>query len=477
MTLLKITTSLLSGLLLCGCTAGPNYAPPSVAVSEHYKETPKGWKIAEPKDGCNRGDWWTVFNDVTLNSLEKELEVSNENIKFAIAQYWQAKALVSTARAAYFPAINAAGSVTRAPSNSVATSTAVGANPAFVSTASKKPSTDYLAQLSVSWEPDLFGSTQRNVEANRAAAQASKAQVESVQLTMQANLAQYYFQLRTAELDQELLNSTVKSYREALKLTRVRFQEGVVSELDVLQAETQLKTAEVQAEDNIILRSQLEHAIAILLGKPPGSFSLAKATTTLKPPSIPIELPCDLLERRPDIAKTERLVQQANANIGVAIAAFFPTLSFSGVGGYENTVLRKLFTAPTSFWSLGTSLTGTIFDGGSRRAAKEAAYAVHDQTVATYRQTVLTAFQEVEDNLVTLRQLTKEIELQKQVVNHASKALNITMTQYKVGAISYTDVIIAQNTLYSAKRNETSIRGRQMVASVLLIKALGGGWI
>jgi NodT family efflux transporter outer membrane factor (OMF) lipoprotein len=463
MTALKITTTILFSMLLCACNSGPNYKPPAVEVPEHYKEAPKGWKVAQPKDDCDRGNWWVVFGDPILNSLEDELQISNQNIKLAIAQYSQATALVKGGRAAYFPTIGAAGSAIRG-------------KPSTPSVLSTKPSTHYLAQLSAGWEPDLFGTVRRTVEANSAAASASKAQLGLVRLSMQANLAQYYFQLRTTDLDQRLLNDTVKSYQEALKLTRVRYQEGIISELDILQAETQLKTAEAQAEDNLIWRSQLEHAIAVLIGKPPSCFALAKAIGPLKPPSVPMELPCDLLERRPDIAQTERLVKQANANVGVAVAAFFPTLTFSSAGGYDNTILRRLFTTPPSFWSLGSQLAGTIFDGGLRSATKNAAWAIYHQTVATYRQTVLTAFQEVEDNLVALKRLSKEIALQQQVVRHASKALDITLKQYKVGTVSYTDVIIAQNTLYSAKRNETDTRGRQMLSTVLLIKALGGGW-
>ncbi|OJV85741.1 MAG: RND transporter, partial [Gammaproteobacteria bacterium 39-13] len=428
-----------------GCTVGPDYQRPSVQIPEQYKEAPVGWKFASPNDECSNEEWWRVFNDSQLDALEVRLEISNQNIKAAFYQYMQARALVTQARAAYFPIISGFGSVTREKSatSSALSSTAVsGLSAGTGSTPTVgAPFTNYHLELDASWAPDIWGSVRRTVEGAVAGAQASAAEVAATRLLAQASLAQFYFELRGLDGDQKVLDDTVKNYQKLLRITQNQYKAGTASRANVLQAQSLLELAEVQAIDNGILRAQYEHAIAVLIGVPPAEFCIDANPIAFTPPFIPAALPSTLLERRPDIAQAERLVKQANAQIGVAIAAYFPVLTLTETGGYNATKLANLFSKPAQFWSLGAQLADTLFDGGLRSGQVEAACATLHQTVAQYRQTVLTAFQDVEDNLAALRILNEEFNKQKQAVNTATAALDVVLNSYKAGTAAFADVL------------------------------------
>lgn len=481
----KISLILMVVMLVSACKMGPNYVPPPVIVPEEFKEAAPGWKVAEPCDDIDRGCWWEVFNDLTLNSLEAQLEVSNQNIAAAEAKYQQAYYLVEQARAGFFPTLTALTSDVRQkpPDNSSrfnsanSTNTVASINSgAPANSITGQPFSTYLLSLNASWEPDVWGAVRRSVEMNESNAEASGAQLASTALSMQASLAQFYFQVRLQDAYQKLLDETVIAYRQSLKLTQNRYAAGVATQLDVVQADTQLKTAEAAAVDNGILRAQYEHAIAVLIGQPPSCFTLKRNAGLKNPPHIPTSLPSELLERRPDIAASERLVAAANAQIGVVIAGFFPALSLTGNMGNQSNIFNEWLVPSARFWSLGAQITQMIFDGGLNMSKKHVAEAAYDQTVANYRQTVLTAFQEVEDNLVSLKQLNQEIKFQRQGVQNAEKALAFAMNQYKAGLTFYLTVLTAQNTLYTAKRTLLNMEGRRLLSTVGLIKALGGGW-
>lgn len=468
---------------LAGCTLGPDYKEPPVVVSDKFKEAAPGWKVATPCDEFDRGDWWHIYNDPELSCLLEKVDVSNQNIKVAEAQYRHACAILREARAAYFPTVLGNASAIRQQNSFGSFSTSgngINGNPSTstttINTDSSNLNTVYAVSLTANWEPDLWGTVRRTVEANSALAQMSQAQLAAVRLSMQTTLVQSYYQLRNVDSDQKLLDETVRDYRKALELTKNRYKAGVNYRLDVVQAETQLSSAEAQAIDNRINRALFEHAIAVLVGEPPACFCLAPKPLKKDVPHIPVQIPSELLERRPDIAAAERLVAASNAQIGVAIAAFYPTITLSGTFGYSSAGLSKLFTQPSKFWSLGVNLAETIFDGGLRLAVLEAANATYDQNVASYRQTVLTAFQAVEDSLATLHILDKELVKQKELVNNAEKVLSITMNQYKAGTQQYTNVVLAQISLFTARKTYIDMRGRQMVASAALVSALGGGW-
>lgn len=483
-------------LFLSACTVGPNYHRPPVIVPAQFKEAPKGWKFAEPRDLQQCGLWWEMFKDPQLNELESKINVTNQTIAGAEAQYRQALALVTQARAGYFPSVtgnlttsrqqsssNGGSSASTNTSNSSAatnTTTTTNNGASLLSNSNNKislpPFSTYALSLSALWEPDLWGSVRRTVEAAKAGAQASAAQLAATRLSMQATLAQDYFQLRALDVSQKVLDDAVTAYKASLKLTRYRYQGGVVALTDVVQAESQLKTAQAQAIDNHITRQQFEHAIAVLVGLPPANFCLPPKVLPLKPPTILLQVPTVLLERRPDVAQAERLMAQANAQIGVAIAALFPTLTLSGTYGYSSSIFEKWFSPASRFWSLAASVAQTVFDGGLRYGQILGARASYDQMVASYRQTVLASFQDVEDNLVALSQLQKELVVQKQSVAAAKQALNLVLIQYKGGTVNYLSVIVAQATLYTAEKTVADLLGRQMVAAVGLVKALGGGW-
>ncbi len=418
-------------------------------------------------DDVTRGAWWEIFNDPQLNSLEEQVDISNQNIVVAEAQFRQARALVQAARAAYFPTVTAGPSISRSRS-----SANLGAGPITRAGIFS----DYLLTGNASWELDIWGKIRRTVEAGKAGAQASAADVETARLIAQAELAQDYFALRTLDAQKQLLDDTVDAYRKFLELTRNRYASGVASSSDVLQAETQLKTTQAQAIDVGVQRAQFEHAIASLTGKPASVLTLPFEPIAIVPPSIPAGVPSQLLERRPDIAAAERLAAAANAQIGVAIAAYYPNIALNGSGGFEATHFTTWFTWPSRFWSVGAAVSETVFDAGLRKAQTDQARAVYDASVATYRQTVLTGFQEVEDNLAALRILEDEARVQEEAVQAARQSVTVTTNQYKAGTVSALNVVTVQTVALSDEVTAVNILGRRMTACVLLIKALGGGW-
>jgi NodT family efflux transporter outer membrane factor (OMF) lipoprotein len=457
-------------LALSACTVGPNYVRPTAPVPDAFKES-EGWKIAQPADGKLGQTWWQLFNDPQLSALEEQVVISNQNVLAAEAQVRQAKALVQGARAGYFPTATVGASVTRSQ-RGVASSSVGG-----VTTGSGvQNATAYSLPFDLSWEADVWGRIRRTVEASRDSAQASEADLAAARLSAQAELAQDYFLLRVQDLQKELLDATVASFQKALDLTRNRYAGGVAAKSDLLQAETQLKTTKAQAIDLGVQRAQLEHAIALLVGKPASSFSLPAVHFAAVFPQIPAGLPSQLLERRPDIASAERHMAAANAQIGVAKAAYYPSISLSASAGFQAASLANWLTWPSRFWALGPAISQTLFDGGLRRSQTEQARAAYDVTVAGYRQTVLTGFQEVEDNLAALRVLEAEAQVQEDAVQSSRQSLAVFMNQYRAGIISYINITVAQSTELANERTAVGILGRRLTSSVLLIKALGGGW-
>ena len=453
---------------LAACTVGPNYVRPQAPVPAAFKEN-EGWKVAQPSDGKLGQAWWQLFNDPQLSALEEQVVISNQNVLAAEAQVRQAKALVQEARAGYYPTVTAGASVTRSQ-RGVSSGTGTGTGSGVTN------STDYSLPFDLSWEADVWGRIRRTVEASSDNAQASEADLAAARLSAQSDLAQDYFLLRNQDAQKDLLDATVAAFQKALDLTRNRYASGVAAQADVLQAETQLKTAKAQAIDLGVQRAQLEHAIALLIGQPASSFSLAAVPFAAVFPPIPAGLPSQLLERRPDIASAERHMAAANAQIGVAKAAYYPSISISASAGLQAASFANWFTWPSRFWALGPAISQTLFDGGLRRAQTEQARAAYDQTVASYRQTVLTGFQEVEDNLAALRILEAEAQAQEDAVEASKKSLAVTLNQYQSGIISYINVTVAQSTELANRRTAVGILGRRLTSSVLLIKALGGGW-
>jgi NodT family efflux transporter outer membrane factor (OMF) lipoprotein len=465
-----VAAALVCSAILTGCAVGPDYSRPTVAVPATFKEAAPGWKVAEPSDQHDRGDWWTVFDDDTLNTLEAKVNVSNQTIAGYEAAYRQAHALVDEARAAFFPTLGLSASATRSGSG----------KSSFVSSSGTVNSTgvsnNYSLQGDASWEIDVWGKVRREVASEKAGQQAAAADIANARLSAQATLAQDYFQLRALDATQKLLDDTVAAYQKSLDLTKNRYAQGVSARSDVLQAQTQLQSAQSSAVNNGIARAQFEHAIAVLAGEPASTFSIPVMPLTAQPPALPVQLPTALLERRPDVAAAERRAAAANEQIGVAIAAYFPTVSLSATGGFQSSLLGDLLTAPSRFWTVGPQLAETLFDAGLRGAQTDAARATYDQQVANYRQTVLTAFQDVEDNLVSLRVLEQQIVIQQAAVESARQALDIVTNQYKAGTTTYLEVITSQATAYNAEQTLANISGQRMVSAVGLIKSLGGGW-
>jgi NodT family efflux transporter outer membrane factor (OMF) lipoprotein len=427
-----------------------------------YKEA-SGWKTAQPGGTAITGEWWLVFNDPTLNDLEQQVNVSNQNLLAAEAAFRQASAAIQAARAAAYPTVSAGASATRARSS------------ATDNTLSQTYTT-YTLPVDFSWEIDLWGRVRRNVEASTATAQASAADLALLRLSTQAQLAQTYFQLRMQDAQQVLLDATVSNYKKTLELTRNLYAAGVDASSDVLLAETQLETTQAQAIDLGVLRAQLEHAIATLIGKPASSFRLPVAPLVEMLPSIPTGVPSDLLERRPDIAMAERQMAAENAQIGVAEAAWYPSITLSASGGLESSSLSHWFSWPSRFWSVGPSVSETLYDGGLRASQSSQARAAYDAGVANYRQTVLAAFQDVEDNLAALRILESEARVQDEAVRTSRKSVVVAENQYRSGTVSYLNVLTAQTAELGNERTAITLRGNRMMDSVLLIKALGGGW-
>jgi len=450
-------------LPLGGCAVGPDYVRPAVDVPAGFKQL-DGWKMAQPSDHEPHGPWWEIYRDPTLNELEQQVSLSNQNIAQAQAHFRQATALVTSARAARFPAVTANVAATRAGG---------------ASSRSMQNSTEAINHsltIDANWETDLWGRVRRTIEANVANAQASAGDLEAMRLSIQAQLAQSYFQLRTLDGQQQLLDRTVADYQKSLQLTQNQYEAGIVARANVILAQTQFKTAQAQAIDLGLQRTQLEHAIALLIGKTPSQFSLAPASLVAAVPDIPVGLPSTLLERRPDIAAAERRVALANAQIGVAKAAYFPDVTISTAAGFQSTNFSNWLTVPNRFWSIGPAIAQTLFDAGARGAQTEQAVAEYDANVAVYRQTVLTGFQEVEDNLAALRILEQESQIQDDAVQAAQQAVTLTMNQYKAGIVSYLNVITVQTTALNNERAALELLNRRLAASVALIKALGGGW-
>ena len=469
-----------------GCFLAPHYKRPAIETPPAFKEatsavTPQTatsvaastgtataagtvqWKMASPGDTLPHGPWWRMFGDPQLNQLEEKVQVSNQNVKQAEAQYRQARALVSEVQSAYFPTVTTVPSVTRSLSANINNAT---------------PGTSNLFDLPVTaaWEPDFWGAVTFAVRTAKAEAQASAAQLQGMLLSMQAELASDYFSLAAIDMESALLNSATDSYDRALRLTMARFNAGIASQADVAQARTQLDSTHAQATDLGITRAQLEHAIAVLIGQAPATFSLTAIKIGRVPPTIPVGLPSQLLERRPDIASAERLIVAANGQIGLARAAYFPTLSLTATGGYESNTLSNWITWPQRFWSIGASAAETVLDFGRRHAVAKQAQAQYDAQVAAYRQTVLAGFQEVEDNLAALRLLAEEAIQQDAASQGAEQSLSLELERYKAGIVSYLDVITEQNIALTNERTSVQILGRRMNAAVTLVRALGGGW-
>jgi NodT family efflux transporter outer membrane factor (OMF) lipoprotein len=453
-------------LQLSGCVVGPKYHPPVVQAPPAYKEV-GDWKPAQPNDQNLGGEWWKIFQDPQLDALEIQVNVSNQNLKASEAQFRQARAALRYNRADYYPTVTAGPSATRtrvsanAPTNSALRGTTIN---------------DFVLPFDFSYQADVWGRIRKNVESYREQAQASAADLATVNLGMHADLAIAYFQARSLDAEEQLLNSTVKQYEEALELNESRFEGGIASEVDVEQAKTQLQTTRAAAIDVGVLRAQYEHAVAILIGKPPAEFSLPPLPLTAPPPHIPVSVPSDLLERRPDIASAERLVASANAQIGVAKSAYYPMISLGASGGFESSSITTLLQGPSGLWSVGLSVVGTIFDGGRRHALTDQARAAYDSQVASYRESVLTGFQQVEDNLAAVRILENEAKVQDEAVTAAERSLDLSVTRYKGGVTSYLEVITAQSAALSDQVTAVNILGRRMASTVLLIQALGGGW-
>ena len=467
-----IVSIFVAALMFGGCTVGPKYQRPTAQAPAAYKElTPAdfsktdGWKVAQPQDNVLHGNWWTIFNDPQLNALEEQVNISNQNIQSAMASYMAARALVKEARAQYYPTVSVGPSITGSREGAAASLATTPGTSLF-----------YSLPFDATWVPDLWGRVRNQVRANTASAQASAADLENARLTAQAEVAVDYYSLRGQDDLKQLLDSTVIAYQESLDLTKVLYETGIDSDEAVAQAETQLETTQAADTNLGILRSQFEHAIAMLVGQPPSAFTIPAEPLKSNPPAIPFGVPSQLLERRPDIAANERLMEQANALIGVQYAAYYPTLTLSASVGLESKSFTSWFTWPSRFFSAGPSMSETIYDGGLRHATVLQFRAQYDETVANYRETVLTAFQQVEDNLAALRILSVEIQQQDTAVTSAERNLKIATDRYKLGIDPYLNVITAQTTLLSDQQGEVTLRVSEMTAAVQLIQALGGGW-
>jgi NodT family efflux transporter outer membrane factor (OMF) lipoprotein len=461
------------GLLLAGCTVGPDYrgAPP-VATPAAYKELPAAsesglWRRAQPQDAADRGTWWEVFGDPELDALEQQVTSANQNLQVAEANFRQARALIGVQQAGQYPALSVSPSVTSLRDS--------GHTPYFPQQR-PPPTGQFELPIDLSYEIDLWGKIRRSVTAAREEAQASAGDLATAALSLHAELAIDWVELRSADAQQQLLNDTVAAFADALKLTEDRLAGGGASEADVAQARTQLETTQVQATDIVVARAQFEHAIAVLVGEPPGDFSLPARPLTLEPPPVPVGVPSELLQRRPDVAAAERRVAAANEQIGIAEAAFYPSLTLSAVGGFIGTRAANWFQWQSLFWAAGGTLSQYLFDAGLRRSQSEAAVASYQGTVASYRETALEAFQQVEDNLAALQILEREAQQQKAAVASAENSLRIFTNRYVGGVDPYLQVVTAQSVALANERNDLDIRRRRIEADVLLVKALGGGW-
>jgi NodT family efflux transporter outer membrane factor (OMF) lipoprotein len=463
-------------MLLSGCMVGPKYVQPATPTAPAFKEQPpesfkesQEWQAAQPDDQRIRGAWWEMFGDPQLNALEDQLTASNQDLKVAEARLRAARAAIRFNRSALFPTIST--------TPSVANERVSAHEPYFPASEANNGTGNYTLPFDLSYEVDLWGRVRRTINASRQEAQATAADLATASLSLHAELAIDYFELRSTDAQKQLLDDTVKAYSDALQLTTNRFEGGAAPKSDVAQAQTQLDEARVQDTDITEERADYEHAIATLIGQPPAKFSLPAAPKTeLHLPVIPVGLPSNLLERRPDIASDERRVAEANEQIGIARAAYFPTLTIGATGGFEGTTVTNWLNWPSRLWAVGPQLSETLFDAGRRHATSEAAQANYDGTVATYRQTTLNAFQEVEDNLAALCILEKEAEQQHQATASAQESLQLFTNRYEGGVDNYLQVITAQTIALADERNDIDIQRRRIDASVLLVKAVGGGW-
>lgn len=463
---------------LSGCMVGPKYKTPAAIVAPSFKEAPPasfaeqdGWKPGQPSDTRLKGDWWTIFDDSQLNALEAQIDGANQSLKAAAANFRGARGQIGYERANEAPTIGVGPSI-GAVRNSAN-------QPYFPSSLANNGSGNFILPIDLNYEVDLWGRIRRSVTAARETAQASDADLENARLSLHAELAMDYFGVRSADAQEKLLDDTVKAYESALQLTKDRFEGGAAPQSDVSQAQTQLDQARVQRTDIEVQRAQYEHAIAVLIGKPPAEFTLPPLPLNLQAPAIPQipgTMPAILLERRPDIAADERRMASANEQIGIAQAAYYPTLSLSGSVGLQGTSALNWFTWPSRFWAVGPSLSQTLFDAGRRRASKNITVAQYDANVANYRQTVLTAFQQVEDNLAALRVLSNEARQQHEATASAEQSLDLFQTRYEGGVDTYLQVVTWQTAALNNQRNDLYIFERRLDASVLLVKALGGGW-
>ncbi|MGG6175631.1 efflux transporter outer membrane subunit [Pantoea allii] len=449
-------------VLLSGCTVGPDYQRPTMAMPVHYKEA-KGWQQATPQDDQHKGAWWTVYQDATLSSLLSQVSISNQNVAEYAAQYRQAQALAAQSRAALFPTLGYDASTTRSGSHGATDST-------------RTTSSSHQAALNASWELDLWGKLRRTREENQASAQASAAELANITLSAQAELAEDYFQLRIMDEKIALYQQSIAAYQRYLRVIQNQYQAGTESRATVAQAQQQLESASASAQDYQWQRAQMEHAIALLVGKAPADFSLPVATLMATLPAVPGGLPSELLQRRPDIAYAERKMAASNAAVGVAVAGYYPDLTLSASGGVSASALHNLFALPNRVWSLGPELSGTLLDFGTTSASVEQARAAYDASVANYRQTVLTAMQDVEDRLVELNTLQGEIAAQQRATAAAQTSAQVTRNQYEAGMIDYLDVATTENSSLSAQQSLLTLKSTQWVSSVALIAALGGGW-
>lgn len=458
-------TPLFLALVLSGCAVGPDYQRPApTSVPLQYKEA-KGWQQAQPQDQANKGEWWAVYHDATLSSLLSQVSISNQNVAQYEAQYRQAKALAAESRSDLFPTISGTGAGTRS-----------GSKASSSGSSQRSVSNSFSAEASASWELDLWGKLRRSLEENKASAQASQAELANITLSAQSELAQDYFQLRIMDQQIALYQQSVQAYERYLQVINNKYQAGAESRSTLAQAQLQLESARASALDYVWQRAQLEHAIALLIGKTPAEFSLAAAPLTATMPAIPHALPSELLQRRPDIAYAERNVAAANAAVGVAIAGYYPDLTLSASGGFTSSALHNLISLPNRVWSLGPELSGTLLDFGATSAKVEQARAAYDASVASYRQAVLQGFTEVENYLVQLNTLQDELAAQQRAATAAQDSARVTRNQYEAGMIDYLDVATTENASLSQQQSLLSLQSTQWVASVELIAALGGGW-
>ena len=462
--------------MLAGCNVGPKYLPPVMTAPPAYKESPAhfkeadGWAVAQPQDAALRGKWWEIYNEPELNALEDQLNIDNQNIRQAFENFMEARALVREARSHYFPTVSVGGSYTRSR-----TSSNVGSASSTGGTGGKQ-SQLFSLPGDISWEPDLWDKVRNTVRASQYAAQLSAADLENEQLTEQASLAQYFFEIRGQDELQKILNGTVEADKKALEVVRSAYDTGVADQISVVEAQTTLESAQSAAINLGIARAQYEHAIAMLVGKPASAFSIPVEPRTSAPPPIPIALPSQLLERRPDIAAAERNMAAANAQIGVAYAAYYPALTLSASGGMESSAIKNLLDWPSRFWSVGPSVSETVYDGGLRRATVNQYIATYNADLAAYRQSVLIAFQQVEDSLAAVRILSQQVRHQQEAVASSQMFLKLELGRYATGIDQYIDVITAQTTLLSNQQALTNLQVLEMTASVQLIESLGGGW-